>query len=381
MEQKKPDNKVLILEPKQMVPSVQQVIDLAPLLVESGLFPGVPNERIKKGEAVAKMLMGAEMGVSAVTSLQLIDVVKGRLRPRSQLIAAMIRGSKRYDYEIEKSDERECIIKFFDHGKLGYTSRFTIDDAKRAGLMKPDGAWFKWPKEMLFARALSAGATKFCPELLGGYQPLEEEGGYDVVDGAVTQEGQPFPSDWTGFFVYAKELGYTREQVHEILGVPTVKAWLDQGKSLADAEQALRAHKAAKERELWGGGSGAPIKTVDRATGEITGSGEVPEPIPGAADEGDAMEPPPEDGQFQDVPPGDASFEALKSATVSPERLELLRVLLKGSFRQDAKGAVKWMSIQAGHDVAHISQLSPEEVERFIEMQEGIRDRKALQTR
>ena len=162
--------------------------------------------------------------------------------------------------------------------------------------------------------------------------------------------------DWVGLLAYAAELRYMIPDVCKLMGTTSITAWREAGGTLEQAYQLINAAnkaRAGQDAAMWSEGS---------SSGKPVAPGEVPEP----------------------ATPGDASFEALKSGTVSPERLELLRVLLKGSFRrQDAKGAVTWLSTQAGRDIAHISQLSPEEVERFIDMQEGIRDRKAqaLETR
>ena len=352
------------IEPGEQMPTIRESMELGQVFVESGMFPGIT----KPAQATAKIMMGREFGIGPVTSLQLIDVVQNRLRPRSQLIAALLKRSKRYDYSIVKMDDSEAIVAFTDRGKVVMESRWTIDDAKRAGLVRPDSGWMKYPKDMLFARALSSGATKVCPEVLGGYEPLEVEGGYDVIDDQATPEGDPPAGDWAGFFAWAKEMGHSPDDVHELLGVESVKDWLAQGKSLAEAEQYINAATATKNADLWDYGNGAPAKQVNADTGEITESGEPLELVADA-----------EEGEVVDAPLDYAGFDVPESAAVSPERLELLRVLLKGSFRKDAKGAVKWLSVQAGRDIAHISQLTPDEVERFIEMQEGIRDRKAGQ--
>ena len=53
----------------------------------------------------------------------------------------------------------------------------TMEDAKRAGLLGKT-SWQRYPEDMLFARALSRGARRFCPDALGGaiYTPEELEG-------------------------------------------------------------------------------------------------------------------------------------------------------------------------------------------------------------
>jgi hypothetical protein len=55
-------------------------------------------------------------------------------------------------------------------------SSFTMEDAKRAGLSGGDN-WKKYPRNMLFARAMSNGAKWYCPDVFGGpvYTPDELE--------------------------------------------------------------------------------------------------------------------------------------------------------------------------------------------------------------
>jgi len=63
---------------------------------------------------------------------------------------------------------------------LGKTT-FTMEDAKRAELVKPGSGWVKYPQAMLFARAISAGCRTFTPDVFSGtlvYVP--EEMGADV---------------------------------------------------------------------------------------------------------------------------------------------------------------------------------------------------------
>ena len=232
----------------EQLPTIAEAMALGAVFVESGMFPGIQT----KAQATAKIMMGREFGIGPVTSLQLIDVVLGRLRPRSQLIAALVKRSARYDYKIKQMDERVCIIEFSDNGQAVLESQWTIEDAERARLVKPDSGWLKYPKDMLFARALSSGATKICPELIGGYEPLEVEGGYDVVEGQIVKEGEPPHSEWQAFWGRAKELGFSEEATHKLLGVESLKEWLDQGYSLDAAEKILLLDKAERDKTLWG---------------------------------------------------------------------------------------------------------------------------------
>jgi hypothetical protein len=87
-------------------------------------------------------------------------------------MAAAIKRSGKYDYRAETDDEA-CSITFFDLSQrdrsgvplqIG-TTTFSMDDARRAGLGGQN--WKKYPRAMLFARAISAGYREHCPDALG----------------------------------------------------------------------------------------------------------------------------------------------------------------------------------------------------------------------
>jgi hypothetical protein len=74
---------------------------------------------------------------------------------------------------IVKLDELECTINIVnDDGIVGSTT-FTMKDAARAGLVNKDN-WKNYPKNMLFARALSNACGFYCPEVVSGYYSVEE---------------------------------------------------------------------------------------------------------------------------------------------------------------------------------------------------------------
>jgi hypothetical protein len=91
--------------------------------------------------------------------------------------------------------DRSVTIEFHDRGANGGApaylgvSTFTVEDASRAGLLQQRGAgaWDKYLRNMLLARALTNGARWYCPGVFGGavYDPeelnLTHAGGPDPV--------------------------------------------------------------------------------------------------------------------------------------------------------------------------------------------------------
>ncbi len=148
----------------------KDVQGMAMAFIKSGFF-----ENMKEAsQAIVKIQAGRELGLSPVYAMQHINMIKGRLTTDANCMALLVKSSGKYDYRIKKHDESQCSITFYQSGKEVGDSIFTIEDAKRAGLVKPDSGWVKYPRAMLFSRAISQGARLYCPDAIGGVYTHEE---------------------------------------------------------------------------------------------------------------------------------------------------------------------------------------------------------------
>lgn len=158
-------------------------MQLGKVLAESGFF----QDSKSSAQAVVKVLAGRELGIGAVASMTGINIIQGRVALSANLIAALVKRSGRYSYHVTKLDDDTCIIRFLESGKFIGESVFTKSDAVKAGTRNMD----KFPRNMLFARAMSNGAKWYCADIFGGpvYTPEElgasvnEDG--DVIDSTV----------------------------------------------------------------------------------------------------------------------------------------------------------------------------------------------------
>ena len=150
---------------------------LAECLWRSGFFTSITSQH----QAIAKMQMGKELGIGPVTALRELYVIQGRLAMSATLMGAKIKSSGKYNYRITELTTQSCNIEFFELGELVGSSAFNMDDAVRAGIAGKDN-WKKWPKDMLFARALSAGARRYCPDIFLGGAYVPEELGAEEYD-------------------------------------------------------------------------------------------------------------------------------------------------------------------------------------------------------
>lgn len=153
----------------QIYDELKQPMAIGEVFAKSGMFPDVKSQ----AQAVVKILAGKELGLSPFESMGSIYVVNGRLSLTAKAKSGLIKRSKKYDYVIKKLDETECILSFVkDDAEIGI-STFTLKDAARAGIVNNTN-WKNYPKNMLFARAISNGATFYCPEVISGYATYEE---------------------------------------------------------------------------------------------------------------------------------------------------------------------------------------------------------------
>lgn len=147
---------------------VPDLFKTAELLHRSGMFP---SARSAAG-IFCICEYGRELNIPPVMSLQSISVVKGRLCMSS---GAMLTLASRNGVRMEVIEETstKCALKFIK-GDVTYVSSFTMTEAREAGLVKKDSAWEKYPKDLLFARAVTRGIRRINPgAILGLYDPEE----------------------------------------------------------------------------------------------------------------------------------------------------------------------------------------------------------------
>jgi hypothetical protein len=145
--------------------SFAEMQQMAKLFAESRLFPDVPS----MAAAFVKIQAGSELGFGPFASMQVIDIIKGKPQLNANGQAVKVRQSGRYDYDVLEHTDQVCRIEFFllESGKrrsLG-VSVFTLADAQRA---KIAGEMYqKFPRNMLFSRAMTNGVAWFCPDAIG----------------------------------------------------------------------------------------------------------------------------------------------------------------------------------------------------------------------
>lgn len=160
------------LVPRQQLTSevFTLMMGIAPVLHRTAFFrTGSPEQ------AVAIMIVGYELGFSLTGSFDVIDVIQGRpsLKPKGAL-ALLFQSRVLGEFKIIESNDAQgnpysctCILGRRDQ-PVRFEATFTIEDAIKAGIFKPDSAWDKWLKYMLRWRAIGACVDIVCPDITLG---------------------------------------------------------------------------------------------------------------------------------------------------------------------------------------------------------------------
>lgn len=175
---------------QELTPAVWEMISsIAPTIHQSRLF-GVASPE----QAAAIMLKGHELGLGLATSFEFISVIQGRptLSPRGALALVQASGLLT-DMHIDEQPGR-CAVTM-QRGPISYTATWTLEDAKRAGLVKAGGAWETYPVNMLRWRAIGFCIDVMFSDIAGGLKradefgaPVDDAGNVIVVNAELVEE-------------------------------------------------------------------------------------------------------------------------------------------------------------------------------------------------
>ena len=162
--------------------TISEVMQIAKAFSESGMFPDIKSV----AQAAVKIQCGKEIGIPPFAAMSGIHIIQGKPTIGAGVMASCVKGSNKYDYRVVESTEQVCSIDFYQGKEKIGNSTFTIADAKKAGTKNLD----KFPKNMLFARAMSNGVKWYTPDVFSGpvyvpeemTAPITEDAQAEVVD-------------------------------------------------------------------------------------------------------------------------------------------------------------------------------------------------------
>jgi hypothetical protein len=143
-----------------------------------------PQEAIARAVTIA--WKGRELGIPILQSFSSITVINGKPCLSAELMLALCYKHVPEFKATIASSSTECSVTMQRKGGEAQEFKFSLEDAKRAGLVRPNSPWEKYPSAMLRARAISAAARAVCPDAIMGCYTVEELGG-PVIEGEIVE--------------------------------------------------------------------------------------------------------------------------------------------------------------------------------------------------
>lgn len=154
---------LVVKETEQMLEDIQNTNKMCQALMQSPHYQKMGAPGIYAIVEKAKSI-----GVSPLDALNGgMYFVQGKVEMTAAMMNQLIRQHKHSITKDKKSSDSMCILhgKRADNGDT-WVESFSIEDAKKAGIYR--NQWLKYPKDMLFARALSRLARQLFPDVIKG---------------------------------------------------------------------------------------------------------------------------------------------------------------------------------------------------------------------
>lgn len=162
----------LILRPA----SFNELAQFATMAAKSAMVP--PSFRGKAEDIMLAVQMGSELGLAPMQALQNIAVINNRPSVWGDALIGLCRASPNCEDIAEKLDGdgenmvATCMAK--RRGASPVVARFSVADAKKAGLWGKAGPWQQYPARMLQLRARGFALRDAFPDVLRGLISAEE---------------------------------------------------------------------------------------------------------------------------------------------------------------------------------------------------------------
>jgi hypothetical protein len=126
---------------------------------------------------------GNEIGLAPMQALQNISVINGKPSVYGDAAMALVQAHPACEgveefFEGEGTPNPVAVCIAHRKGRKPVTARFSVEDAKRAGLWNKQGPWTSYPKRMLQMRARGFALRDAFPDALKGLITTEEAEDY-----------------------------------------------------------------------------------------------------------------------------------------------------------------------------------------------------------
>lgn len=151
---------------------------------------GSDSEKAKGAAAALRLYYAAELGLPPLAAAEL-SVIKGRLFVSAQLLRALAARAG-YQLERDESTDTSCTATLSKDGTVVGSATYTLEEAKKAGLIRSGSAWTTHPARMLWARASKNVIVDFAPAVALGLA-LDDEALEYLGEVVAEQDDVPWP--------------------------------------------------------------------------------------------------------------------------------------------------------------------------------------------
>jgi len=185
--------------------NLDQAMQLANMICRSQLAP--KNYMNKPEDTLVAMMMGHELGLNPLQSIQNIAVINGRPSIYGDALMALVQNSPAFGGISESFDESTmtatCTV--WRKGGEKHTQTYSQKDADVAGLWGKQGPWKQHPKRMLAMRARGFALRNQFADALAGLVTREEAEDMDRSERDVTPQHSAPKTEAKALPVYTQE--------------------------------------------------------------------------------------------------------------------------------------------------------------------------------
>lgn len=159
-----------------------EAMEFSKMLADSSMVPRAYQG--KPQDIMVCVQWGYELGLAPMQALQNIAVINGKPSVYGDAMAALVQASPVCEgidetFEgVEGTGEFAAVCIARRKGRQPVTIKFSVNDAKRAGLWNKQGPWTQYPKRMLQMRARGFALRDAFPDVLKGLISAEEAADY-----------------------------------------------------------------------------------------------------------------------------------------------------------------------------------------------------------
>jgi hypothetical protein len=161
--------------------TLDEAMRFSDMLAKSSMVPKAYQG--KPEDVLVAVQWGKELGLAPLQALQNIACINGKPSVYGDAAMALVQNSPVCEnieefIESEGTPNPTAVCVAHRKNRTPITARFSVEDAKRAGLWGKQGPWTAYPKRMLQMRARGFALRDAFPDVLKGLITVEEANDY-----------------------------------------------------------------------------------------------------------------------------------------------------------------------------------------------------------